>query len=222
MKRELLDRLKEEKYNGDIKDYLKELIYLKRSPFSNIDYLNELELTPLEREIIKYNLSVKAINAIGDNLPENTKMKVYRYDRISIEVGNNNEWEIVNMIFDDNIKVSYYDRTTLLKDIFNLSNELDELEEEYHHNYSVYYHHLEATKEEVMMKFRIEELKNLIYDLSVMKDDKNIFMLDNVLKSELKLPSISGKKVNEDETYETHDVTNNKNIKVYKKVIRKI
>ena len=73
-----------------------------------------------------------------------------------------------------------------------------------------------------MMKFRIEELKNLIYDLSVMKEDKNVFMLDNILKNELKLPSISNRKVNEDEIYETYDVTNNKNIKVYKKEIIRI
>jgi hypothetical protein len=221
MRRELLDRLKNEKYESDIRDYLTELIYLKYSPFRYTQYLDRLELTPLERKILQYNLTVKAINAVGDNLPEDSRMRVNKYDRFSIEVGFNSEWEIINMIFDDNIKISYYDRTTLLKDIFDLSNELDELEEEYHHNYSVYYNHLDDTKEEVKMKLRIEDLKNKLYDLSVMKEDKKLFVLDEIVRNELKLPSENFKKVYIDELYDTYNVTNNKSIKVYKKVIGK-
>ena len=107
-RKELLGSLNSKEYNSDIKDYLTELILIKYSPFKYVELLDKLELTPLEREILKYNLTVKAINAVGDNLPEDSRMRVNKYDRFSIEVGFNSEWEIINMIFDDNIKISYF------------------------------------------------------------------------------------------------------------------
>ena len=86
---------------------------------------------------------------------------------------------------------------------------------------SVYYNHLDDTQEEVKMKLRIEDLKNKLYDLSVMKEDKKLFVLDEIVRNELKLPSENFKKVYIDELYDTYNVTNNKSIKVYKKVIGK-
>ena len=221
MRRELLDRLKNEKYESDIRDYLTELIYLKYSPFRYTQYLDRLELTPLERKILQYNLTIKAINAIGDNLPENSKMEVNNYDRFSIEAGSNYDWEIINMIFAKNMKVTYYDRTKLLKDKFDLANKLDELEEEYEHNYKVYYGHIDNTDEEIELKTKIEDLKNRLFDLSLMVEDKSIFILDQIIKEELSLPTNEVILKNSSEIYNTYDVTNNRNIKVYKKTIRK-
>ena len=204
------------------KEYLEYLLNLEISPFSNIKELNNLEMTKLESEIIKYNLTVKTINSISKHLPENSKLKVNNFDTFDLEVSLNHDWQIVNMLLGERgSRITYYDRTNFLKDKFDLANKLDELEEEYHHNYGVYYGHLDNTEKEIELATNIEDIKNRLYDLTLMEEDKEIFELDKILRQDLLLPSDEHSLIESDETYNTYNTTNNRNIKVYKKTIRK-
>lgn len=217
----LKDNLKDYTCPVSRKEYLEYLLNLEITPFSNIKELNNLEMTKLEKEILKYNLTVKAINSISNNLPNYSKLRIDNYNSFDLEVGLNHDWQILNINLEDNSKITYYDRTNILKDLFDLSNKLDELEEDYYHNYEVYYGHLDNTNEEVELLSQIEDLKERIYDLNVMKEDKDIFTLDKIVRQDLLLPSSEKELLFSDETYNTYNVTNNNNIKVYKKTIRK-
>lgn len=222
-KKELLGSLNSKEYNSDIKDYLTELILLKYSPFKYVELLDKLELTPLEREILKYNLSIKAINAVAYNLPEKTSMELNKGDRFSIYVTGKQEWPIINMKFCGELKLSYYDRSKILKDKFDLLNKLDELNDEYHHNYYVYKGHMDKELEQkaINIKETINEITDRLYDVSLMSEDKEVFYLDKILIEELALPEKENSLVRSSEIFDTYDVTNNKKILVHKKIIRK-
>ena len=204
------------------KEYLEYLLNLEISPFSNVKELNDLEMNKLESDIIRYNLTVKTINSISKHLPEYSKLKVNNNDLFDLEVSLNYDWQIIKMkLGERGSKITYYDRTNFLKDKFDLANKLDELEEDYHHNYGVYYGHIDHTEEEVNLVTNIEDIKNRLYDLSLMEEDKKIFTLDKIIRQDLLLPSEEHELTSSDETYNTYNVTNNRNIKVYKKTIRK-
>lgn len=218
----LKDNLKDYVCPVSRKEYLEYLLNLEITPFSNIKELNNLEMNKLEAEILKYNLTNKAINSISRNLPDYTKLVINNFRSFDLEVGLNSSWQIVNMnIGETGSKITFYDRSTLLKDNFDLNNKLDELEEEYYHNYGVYYDRLKGTPEEVELGTKIEDLKNRIYDLTMMVKDKEIFTLDKALRQDLLLPDEEKELIHSDETYNTYSTTNNRNIRVYKKTIRK-
>ncbi len=225
MRKDLLERVRDYSYPIYKRNYLESLLNLELSPFGDIKRLNQLDMNSLEKEIIKYNLSIKAINAINKSLPDNSKLRVLKSDNFSAEVSYNHDWPFIDMcLSDNNSKITYYDRTSVSNDKKELDTELEELEEEYHHTYGVYYGSLFPTEEETKLKTRIEDIKNILFDISLMEEDKEIFEIDKVIKNDLLLPSTEKKLINNDDIYEpydTYDVTNNSSIKVYKKVIRK-
>ena len=222
MRKDLLERVRDFSYPIYKKNYLESLLNLEISPFGDIKRLNELEMNKLEKEIIKYNLTIKAINAINKSLPDNSRLKVFKSDTFDTEVSLNHDWQFINMLFNDRgSRITYYDRTTVSDDKRKLEKELEELEDKYLHAYGVYYGSLVPSDEEDNLKERIEEIKNILFDVNLMHEDKELFQIDKVIREDLLLPSTEKKLIHSDETYDTFDVSNNSNIKVYKKVIRK-
>ena len=221
MRKDLLEKVKEYSYPIYKRNYLESLINLEITPFADIKRLNQLEMNGLEQEIVKYNLSIKAINAINKGLPDESRLKVSKSHTFDTEVSLNHDWQFINMLFNDkDCRIIYYDRTNVSELKEKLEKKLEELENEHHHNYGVYYGHILRTLDEAELEDKIYDIKNLLFDLTAMEEDKELFRIDEILRQDLLLPSSEKRFLRNDETYDTFDVSNNKNIKVYKKVPR--
>ena len=223
MRKDLLEKLREYSYPIYKRNYLESLLNLEISPFGDIKRLNELDMNNLEKEIIKYNLTIKSINAINKSLPEDSRLKVNKYDVFDAEVSLNHDWQFISMFFNKHgSQIIYYDRTNVSEEKSNLDEELERLEDKYHHMYGVYYGHILRTKEEADLEDQIDDIKNLLFDVNNMEEDKELFVIDKAIREDLLLPSEERNFVHNDETYDTYDVSNNSSIKVYKKTIKKI
>lgn len=196
--KELLNELNESNYDTDIKEYLKELIYISISPFHDLNLLNKIKLNKLEYEIIKYNLISKSIKAIKgiDNI------KVSKKNNFTIKL---NDLDILKIQFLKSIDINVYDRSKLksiynsLKlEIINLENQLDK-----------YTLDKDIIKKINYLNYKLDKIKDFLNNEQIIKCEKLII-------DSLEIPVSKGILVGQNELYNTTEIFSNKKILVFK------
>ena len=192
-KKQLLNRLSSYETTILEKEYLRSLVELDITPFDDNRTLKKLELTGLSREILRYNLFIKSVEAIThDYNPKEYKLLLDKgYDFNMSLLRKEKIYNLINMNFDNDVILTIHDRTNIEKLLEEKRKKLEELKDYYHDCFYIYFGALNSPEEKIEEKRVLKEIKILKYEierLEELHDLSEIVEYDRRVKESLHIP----------------------------------
>ena len=226
-KKRLLELIKQANLTNEEKNYLEALVRLEITPFDDTHVLTELEESRLIKDILEYNLSIKAIDSITHHyMPNKYRLEIQKGHNFNIDIRTLDRiFNLINIIFGSDIILTLYDRNNIDEIINSKNTKLEELEEYYYQNYYIYFGALdsEEDKKEIdRIKTEQRDIESSLIGLEILKDySDDIVEMDRHIKETFVIKENMNELVEEDKIYTTTKVEDLGKIKVYKKAIKR-
>ncbi len=226
-KKRLLELIRKSNITNEEKNYLEALVRLEITPFDDKHVLTELEESRLIKDILEYNLSIKAIDSLTHNyMPNKYRLEIQKGHNFNIDIRTLDRiFNIINILFGSDIILTYYDRNNIDEIISNKNKKLEQLEEYYYQNYYIYFGALdsEEDKQEIArIKKDERDIESSLIGLEILKDySDDLVEMDRHIKETFRIKENMSELVEEDKVYTTTKVEDLGKIKVYKKAIKR-
>ena len=226
-KKRLLELIRKSNITNEEKNYLEALVRLEITPFDDTHVLTELEESRLIKDILEYNLSIKAIDSLTHNyMPNKYRLEIQKGHNFNIDIRTLDRiFNIINILFGSDIILTYYDRNNIDEIISNKNKKLEQLEEYYYQNYYIYFGALdsEEDKQEIArIKKDERDIESSLIGLEILKDySDDLVEMDRHIKETFRIKENMSELVEEDKVYTTTKVEDLGKIKVYKKAIKR-
>ena len=226
-KKRLLELIRKSNITNEEKNYLEALVRLEITPFDDKHVLTELEESRLIKDILEYNLSIKAIDSITHNyMPNKYRLEIQKGHIFNIDIRTLDRiFNLINIIFGNDIILTLYDRNNIDEIISNKNKKLEQLEDYYYQNYYIYFGALdsEEDKQEIArIKKDERDIESSLIGLEILKDySDDLVEMDRHIKETFRIKENMSELVEEDKVYTTTKVEDLGKIKVYKKAIKR-
>ena len=226
-KKRLLELIRKSNITNEEKNYLEALVRLEITPFDDKHVLTELEESRLIKDILEYNLSIKAIDSITHNyMPNKYRLEIQKGHNFNIDIRTLDRiFNLINIIFGSDIILTLYDRNNIDEIISNKNKKLEQLEDYYYQNYYIYFGALdsEEDKQEIArIKKDERDIESSLIGLEILKDySDDLVEMDRHIKETFRIKENMSELVEEDKVYTTTKVEDLGKIKVYKKAIKR-
>jgi len=226
-KKRLLELIRKSNITNEEKNYLEALVRLEITPFDDKHVLTELEESRLIKDILEYNLSIKAIDSLTHNyMPNKYRLEIQKGHNFNIDIRTLDRiFNIINILFGSDIILTYYDRNNIDEIISNKNKKLEQLEDYYYQNYYIYFGALdsEEDKQEIArIKKDERDIESSLIGLEILKDySDDLVEMDRHIKETFRIKENMSELVEEDKVYTTTKVEDLGKIKVYKKAIKR-
>ena len=226
-KKRLLELIRKSNITNEEKNYLEALVRLEITPFDDKHVLTELEESRLIKDILEYNLSIKAIDSLTHNyMPNKYRLEIQKGHNFNIDIRTLDRiFNIINILFGSDIIFTYYDRNNIDEIISNKNKKLEQLEDYYYQNYYIYFGALdsEEDKQEIArIKKDERDIESSLIGLEILKDySDDLVEMDRHIKETFRIKENMSELVEEDKVYTTTKVEDLGKIKVYKKAIKR-
>ena len=221
-KKQLLNSLSSYKTNPIEKEYLRSLIELDITPFDDNDSLKNLELTSLSREILRYNLLIKSIEAVTyDYNPKKYRLlleKNYNFNMSLIR--REKTFNLLNITFGNDIILTIHDRKNIETLLEEKRKKLEELND-YHYDYFyIYFGALDSPEDKAEEQRVLDEIRRTeieIEKLEELLDLSDIVNYDERIKDNLHIVETKDEYVSSDGIEATSVIHEAGKVRVFKK-----
>ena len=189
-KKQLLNNLSSYNTNPLEKEYLRSLIELDITPFDDNDFLKNLKLTSLSRDVLRYNLLIKSIEAVTyDYNPKKYRLLLEKSFNFNMSLlSREKTYNLINIQFGNDIILTIHDRNNIEKLLEEKRKKLEELEA-YHYDYFyIYFGALNSPSDKAEEKRVLDEIRTTEFEIEKLEellDLSDIVNYDERIKNNL-------------------------------------
>ena len=171
-KKQLLNSLSSYNTNPLEKEYLRSLIELDITPFDDNDSLKNLKLTSLSRDVLRYNLLIKSIEAVTyDYNPKKYRLLLEKSFNFNMSLlSREKTYNLINIQFGNDIILTIHDRNNIEKLLEEKRKKLEELEA-YHYDYFyIYFGALNSPEDKAEEKRVLDEIRTTEFEIEKLEE----------------------------------------------------